>query len=97
MSFLQLVLSLDKTFEEIILFWRICHLDIFTDMRLTDITTSGGSWIFTTGVIHPRGVLVSVNFDCFAPSRFPHFHCNAVRKAVKAHKNLHTIQQNEHT
>ena len=25
---------------EIILFWRICHLDIFTDARLTDITTS---------------------------------------------------------
>ena len=39
MSFLQLVFSLDKTFEEIILFWRICHLDIFTDTCLTDITT----------------------------------------------------------
>ena len=31
MSFLQLVFSLDKTFEEIILFWRICQIDIFTD------------------------------------------------------------------
>ena len=50
-----------------------------------------------TGVFHPRGVLVSVNFDCFAPSRFSHFHCKAVRKAIKAHKNWHTIQQNEHT
>ena len=27
MSFLQLVLSLDKTKEEIILFWRICQFD----------------------------------------------------------------------
>ena len=32
MSFLQLVFSLDKTFEKIILFWRICQV-------LTDITT----------------------------------------------------------
>ena len=24
---------------ELILFWRICHLDIFTDTHLTDITT----------------------------------------------------------
>ena len=39
MSFLQLVTLDDKTFEEIILFWRICHRDIFTDMKLTDITT----------------------------------------------------------
>ena len=39
MSFLQLVLSLDKTKEGIILFWIICHLDIFTDARLADITT----------------------------------------------------------
>ena len=48
MSFLQLVFSLDKTFEEIILFWRICHLDTLTDTRLTDITTKaiteGGAW-----------------------------------------------------
>ena len=27
MSFLQLVLSLDKTIKEIILFWRICQFD----------------------------------------------------------------------
>ena len=27
MSFLQLVLSLDKAKEEIILFWRICQFD----------------------------------------------------------------------
>ena len=26
-----------------------------------------------------------------------HFHCNAMRKAIKVHKNLHTNQQNEHT
>ena len=45
----------------------------------------------------PRGVLVSVNFGCFSPSRFSHFHCNAMRKAIKAHKNLHTNQQNDHT
>ena len=46
---------------------------------------------------HSRGVLVSVNFGCFSSSRFSHFHCNAMRKAIKAHKNLHTNQQNEHT
>ena len=39
MSFLQLVLSLDRRKRELILFWIICHLDIFTDARLTDITT----------------------------------------------------------
>ena len=33
-------------FEEIILFWRICHLDIFTDTRLTDITTISDKWIW---------------------------------------------------
>ena len=43
------------------------------------------------------GVLVSVNFGCFSPSRFLHFHCNAMREAIKAHKNLHKNQQNEHT
>ena len=36
------------------------------------------------------GVLVSVNFGCFSPSRFSHFHCNTMRKAIKARKNLHT-------
>ena len=43
------------------------------------------------------GVLVSLNFGCFSPSRFSHFHCNAMRKAIKAHKHLHTDQQKEHT
>ena len=37
-----------------------------------------------------RGVLVSVKFGCFSPSRFSHFHCNTIRKAIKAHENLHT-------
>ena len=41
-------------------------------------------------------VLISVNFGCFSPSRCSHFHCNAMRKAIKAHKNLHTNQQNKH-
>ena len=45
----------------------------------------------------PRGVLVSVNFGFFSPSRFSYFHCNAMRKAIKAHENLHTNQQHEHT
>ena len=45
MSFLQLVFSPDKTFEEIILFWRICQV-------LTDITTWGN-------VVHPLPHLVS--------------------------------------
>ena len=31
-----------------------------------------------------RDVLVSVNFGCFALSRFSHLHCNAMRKAIKA-------------
>ena len=32
MSFLQLVLSLDKTIKEIILFWRICQFDRYRNM-----------------------------------------------------------------
>ena len=32
MSFLQLVLSLDKTKEEIILFWRICQFDRYRNI-----------------------------------------------------------------
>ena len=44
-----------------------------------------------------RAELVSVNFGCFSPSIFSTFHYNAVRKPIKAHKNLHTSQQNEHT
>ena len=35
MSFLQLVLSLDKTKEEIILLWRICQFDRYPQMRDT--------------------------------------------------------------
>ena len=38
-----------------------------------------------------------VNFGCFPPSRCQRFHWNAMRKAIKVHKNWHTIQQNEHT
>ena len=41
MSFLQLVLSLDKTKDGFNSIWRICHLDIFTDAHLTNITTGG--------------------------------------------------------
>ena len=37
-----------------------------------------------------RDVLVSVNFGCLSPSMFSHFHCNAMRKTIKAHKNLLT-------
>ena len=44
-----------------------------------------------------RAVLVLVSFGWFSPSRFSHFHCNAMRKAIKEHKNLHTNQQNDHT
>ena len=42
-------------------------------------------------------MLVSVNFGCFAPSRCECYHCNAMRKAIKARMNWHKIQQNEHT
>ena len=31
-----------------------------------------------------QAVLVSVNFGCFSLSRFSHFHCNAMRKAIEA-------------
>ena len=44
-----------------------------------------------------RAMLDSVNFGCFDRSRCQCFHCNAMRKAIKAHKNWLTIQQNEHT
>ena len=44
----------------------------------------------------PRGVRVSVNFGYFSPIKFLLFHCNALGKTIKAHKNLHTNQQNEH-
>ena len=48
-------------------------------------------------ILLARAVLVSLNSGCFSPSRCSHFHCNAMRKSIKAHKNLHTNQQNEHT
>ena len=38
MSFLQLVLSLDKMKEEIILFWRICQFDRYRN-RYVKIST----------------------------------------------------------
>ena len=47
--------------------------------------------VFTLGCSHFS------EFGCFAPSRFSHFHCNAMRKAIKAHRNFHTNQQNEYT
>ena len=39
MSFLQLVLSLDKTIKEIILLWRICQFD--TEHRTQTLLISG--------------------------------------------------------
>ena len=41
----------------------------------------------------PKG---SARFGYFLPSRFLHLHYNAMRKAIKAHKNEYKIQQNEH-
>ena len=35
MSFLQLVLSLDKTIKEIILLWRICQFDRYRNISLS--------------------------------------------------------------
>ena len=49
-----------------------------------------GACVVAGGCMVARGVLVSVKFGCFSPTRFSHFHCNAMRKAIKAHKNLHT-------
>ena len=46
--------------------------------------------------VNCRVVLVSVNFVCFSPIRFPHYHCNAMRKAIKTYMNWYKIQQNEH-
>ena len=43
---------------------------------------------FRIPVTLTRGVLVSVNFGGFSPTRFSHFHCNAMGKAIKAHKNM---------
>ena len=37
MSFLQLVLSLDKTIKEIILFWRICQFDRYRHNRQQEL------------------------------------------------------------
>ena len=61
----------------------------------TNFTISGAQYNFSKtstpqSIVQHGGVLVSVKFDCFSPSRFSHFHCNATRKAIKAHKNLHT-------
>ena len=36
MSFLQLVLSLDKTIKEIILLWRICQFDRYRNRAVDD-------------------------------------------------------------
>ena len=51
-----------------------------------------GAWGFL-----PRGVLVLVNFACFALTRRKHYHCNAMRKTFKTCMNWHTIQQFDHT
>ena len=60
MSFLQLVFSLDKTFEEKVLFWRICHLDIFTDACLTNFTTANSP--------------IPLYFAGLPPSCFPYYY-----------------------
>ena len=54
-------------------------------------------WLGALWIILSWRVLVLVNFGSFSPGRFSHFHCSAMRKAIKVHKNLHTKQQNEHT
>ena len=79
--------------------WSLCSLDFHTFTLQLPIQTlhSVAPELQVFVRAQPRGVLVSVNCDCFSPSRFSHFHCNAMRKAIKAHKNLHTNQQNEHT
>ena len=57
----------------------------------------GGEQEQFTKTTHPRGVLVSVNFGCFAPSRGEHYHCNNMGKAIKACMNWNKIQQIEYT
>ena len=39
-------------------------------------------------------ILASVNFGCFFTEQVSHFHCNAMRKAIKVHTNLHTNSEN---
>ena len=41
------------------------------------------------GEARPRLCSIRWIVAVFAPSRFSHFHCNAMKKAIKAHKNLH--------
>ena len=52
--------------------------------------------VFTILFCFTRGVCSFQWIWLFFTSRFSHFHCNAMRKAIKTHKNLHTKQQNEH-
>ena len=47
MSFLQLVLSLDKTIKEIILLWRICQFDRYRNISLS----LKNEWMFVMSVI----------------------------------------------
>ena len=61
------------------------------------LTTPGNMFEHPIISYHSWSILVSRNFGCFSPSRFSHFLCNAMRKTIKAHNNLQTNQQNEHT
>ena len=60
------------------------------EMTNTEMTNRQKIHIKFSSLLVLWGVVVSVKFGCFSPSRFSHFHCNTMRKAIKAHKNLHT-------
>ena len=48
------------------------------------------SWsIFVQFYVVSRSVLVSVKFVCVSPSRFSHFHCNAMGRAQNSAKRAH--------
>ena len=63
MSFLQLVLSLDKTKEEIILLWRICQFDRYRNISLS-LKNVMFVEMFVIAQLVLGGVSVETNQNC---------------------------------
>ena len=85
--YIEMELTEERRFEPSFINYKQFHSLHF------QISSVPKNLIFCTGQSSQhkhRGVLVSVKFGCFSLSRFSHFHCNTMRKAIKAHKNLHT-------
>ena len=97
--------------EEVMVFDEVCHsvqrvrksAVRWFEINMIGVLHGG----FTTCDLHPKGfhrpkalkwgVLDSMNVGCFVPSRYECFNCHAMRKAIKASINVHTIQQIQHT